>query len=211
MNNTSEYTRPLSLLTYASAAGVVGSTIYLNNKTNALNARVTDLTDTVDSTRTEVKDKITGLETGYRNFAVNFQNLVSLVNTVGPIARKTEKRFDRIRPVLEAMGEALENLEDKHNALIAALKTKGTIDGPLSEELTIVKHVPKPKKVVPKRIRYVSESEPESESSEEEAPPKKHRKHKHKERKSKSSDVEENNDEDDISQVIRMASQKKRK
>lgn len=205
--NSSDLTKPVSLLTYANTVGVVASTVYLNNKTNSINARVTDLAEDVESIRDGVKEKVPGMEKNLTMLNTHYQNMVNTLNNQGRVVEKmskVDKKFEKMRLFMDSIGEALEALEDKHNQLVTVLKNKGSLDASTADELTVAKAAPV--KVVKKAKRkYVSESE-ESESSEEE-PPRKSKKSK-KEKKSKHTS---DDDEDDISQVIRMASQKKHK
>jgi hypothetical protein len=203
----SEFTRPTAMLSYANATAVVASTIWLNNKIGATNTKITDLTEDVEAIRDGVKEKVPMIENSIKHLDNVIKNVASVVNNHAPVVKKADKRFNKIRNVLEEMSEAIETIEARQFALIDALKAKGVIDNiNLDVQAPVVQRpAPKPVKVQHKSRRFSSASEDESsESSEEEKPKHKSSKKHHKSSKKHKDD----SDEDEIDKVVRMARNK---
>ena len=202
-----DLTRPSALLGYANTVAIAASTIYLVNKNAALNTKINDLADDVDTIRDGIKEKVPVIENSIKGLDQNLRNVATAVNNnLGPIIKrtdKTEKKLNKYKAIIEEMAEAIETLDHRYTSLVKALTDNKILENFKVEDLPEPEPV-KPKKVVRKRKTYdLDTSESESESSEEEKP--KSRKNKS---KNKRKHVSEDSDEDDISKVARMASRK---
>jgi hypothetical protein len=203
-----DLTRPSAVLGYANSVAIAAATIYLVNKNSALNTKINDLTDDVDTIRDGIKEKVPMIENSIKGLDQNLRNVATAVNNnLGPIikrADKNDKKMNKYKAIIEEMGETIEILDHRYNTLVKALLDNKLLENFKMEELPEPAPV-KPKKVQRKRRTFdLDTSESESESSEEEKP--KSRKNKHKSKKQ--SRVSEDSDEDDISKVARMASRK---
>jgi hypothetical protein len=207
-----DLTRPSAILGYANTVGLAVATVYLNNKTNNLNAKYIDLADDVDTIRDGIKEKVPMIENTIKGLDQNLRNVATVVNNnLGPLIKKgdkTDKKVGKFKAIIEELYETIELMDMRYNTLVKSLVDNKILENFKIEDITpepappVVKH-----KKVQKKKRVVefssSESESESESSEEEKPKKKSKKSKSK--KSRSND---DDDDDDTNIVARMASKR---
>ena len=209
----SEFTRPTAMISYAAAVGTVASTIYLNNRitesNTKINTKINDLNEDIGIIRDGVKEKVPMLEKGLTHLANDMKNVVGAINNhSGNIKKlsKMEKRLLRCCNALEDVMVSLSALEQRQVSLINALKAKGALEGITIESAPQpVAPQPAPKQVAKhKRPSRLVSSDEDSESSEDE----KRRSMKTKKTKGKQRDESSYESEDEISQVVRLASRK---
>jgi len=206
----SELSRPSTIIGGANVVATAAVAIYLANKNSALNARVNDLTDDVDTIRDGIKEKVPQIENSIKGLDQNMRSIANAVhNNLGPVIKRTdksEKKLTKYRAVIEEMGEAIEMLENRYNTLIKAMSANSLLKDVKLEELPDRASM-KPKKVPKRKKSYeFSSSESESESSSEDEKPKS-KKNKNK-NKNKNKVRMDDADESDTNIVARMASRK---
>ena len=209
----SEFTKPTAMIGYATAVGVVASTIFMNNKISdnnvKINAKIADLTEDINIIRDGVKEKVPMIEGGMKHMADNIKGIAGVVNNHSNVLKKLlkmEKRLARCLMAVEDVMNALETIETRQLNLISALKSKGALDGTTVEvsapaaPVVVQKTVQKPKKA----HRLISSDEDSDSSSEDERRSKK----KSKKSKSKSRNDDDEDDEDEVGVVARLAARK---
>lgn len=73
-----EHTRPLALLTYANTVALGGAAIYFNNKTNAINTKLEDVTEEVSEIREGVEKKVPMIENSIKGLDQMVRNIAGL-------------------------------------------------------------------------------------------------------------------------------------
>lgn len=209
-----EFTRPAAVLGYVNTAGLIGSAIYLNNKTTALSVKINNVEDRMKTVEDGIKEEFPMMKSSVKSLDHGLRSVANAVNTLGPIVKKQEKtgkKVDKLVQILSDIGEAVELLEIRQNALISALNAAKVL-----ENFTAPSEVPRPvvhkKKSSKKSRKYESSSEDESSSSESEKEEKRRSKSKSKSKKksqkSSKRDSDNESEEDDVMSVIKMASRK---
>ena len=171
-----DLTKPSMMLGYANTVGIAASTIYMVNKTSALNAKFNDLSEDVETIRDGIKEKVPIMEQNIKGLDQNIRGIVNFSNSqVVPLIKKSEKsekKLDRYRSCIEEMAATIEALDARYMALVQALKDNKILENFKVEEMPEYSP-PKPqKKAAPKKKRSLtlSSDESSSESSEEEKP-----------------------------------------
>jgi hypothetical protein len=207
-----DLTRPSALLGYANTVGIAVATVYLANKTSALNVKYNDLAEEIETIRDGVKEKVPAIENTIKGLDQNLRNVATAVNnSLGGMNKrhiKTEKKMNKYKNVIEELFEVIEVQEARYNALVKALLDNKVLEDFKMEEAPVPPPVVKSRKVVSRKKRVLddteSESESESDSESEEEKPKKKSKTKAK----KKTRHAEDDDESDTNIVARMASRR---
>jgi hypothetical protein len=207
-----DLTKPSMMLGYANTVGIAASTIYMVNKTSALNVKFNDLSEDVETIRDGIKEKVPVIENNIKNLDQNIRGIVNFSNSqVVPLIKKSEKsekKLDRYRSCIEEMAATIEALDARYHALVQALKDNKILENFKVEDIPEYTP-PKPqKKAAPKKKRSLtlsSSDDSSSESSEEEKP---------KSRKNKSKNHSklrvDDGDDSETNIVARMASSRRK-
>lgn len=201
----SELTKPVSVLTYANTAGILATTIYTNNKLNATNIKLKDVTEDVEMIRDGIKEKVPTIENNIKQLDNVIKNIVQVFNNQAMANKKTEKKHKKVYRVIEELLIRLDESESRYARLLNELKSKNVLEASVVDSMAssiVVAAPPPPPKPAPKPIlsrRLTSDSSDSESDSEEERKSKK---------KSKKSKVKSDSEEDEIEKVVRLARSK---
>jgi len=122
-----DLSKPSTIFSGVNTLGLITTAVYFSRQNAALNVKVNDTIDEIDTIKEGLKDKVPKIENSVKTLEMAMRSLSQNLQNVGHSLHASDKKMSRARNEVSEISDTLDALDTRFVNLVEALIAKGVI------------------------------------------------------------------------------------
>jgi len=122
-----DLSKPSTIFSGVNTLGLITTAVYFSRQNAALNIKVNDTLDEIDTIKEGLKDKVPKIENSVKTLDMAIRSLSQNLQNVGHSLHSSDKKMSKARSEVSEISDTLDALDTRFVNLVEALIAKGVI------------------------------------------------------------------------------------